>query len=39
MSDLIEFIYAAGAERGVLWSEKSQQTYRENCRPKEAANG
>lgn len=38
-AELIEFIYAAGAERDVQWSEKSKQTYRDHCRPQEAANG
>ena len=38
-AELIEFIYAAGAEKGVQWSEKSRQTYRDHCRPRESANG
>lgn len=29
MSEFIEFIYAAGSERGVKWSDKSEQTAKE----------
>lgn len=33
-SDLIELMYAFGAERGVKWSEKSKKTYQEYRRAK-----
>lgn len=29
MADFITFIYAAGSEKGVQWSEKSEEIYRE----------